>query len=212
MTDLKKIREDILDRSLIHIVFEGWSWKALNVAAKEIDVSSFTLKRAFPKGPRDLITYFCENADRIMLEELNQIEINTLSVREKIAEGIKVRLRQNSNNKEAIRKLLSYFTVPGNIMIGVNCFYRTVDAIWYFAGDTSTDFNFYTKRGLLFGIYTSTLLYWLNDQSEGCTETWDFLDRRIAEVMQIPSLKASIKRKVSKIPSPFRGGLSKFTY
>lgn len=36
-----------------------------------------------------------------------------------------------------------------------------VDDIWYWAGDRSTDFNWYTKRALLAGIYTSTgLLIW----------------------------------------------------
>jgi ubiquinone biosynthesis protein COQ9 len=65
--------------------------------------------------------------------------------------------------------------------------------MWYAAGDTSTDFNFYTKRATLAGVYSSTLLYWLNDRSPGSEATWGFLDRRIDDVMKIEKLKAQVK-------------------
>ena len=70
--------------------------------------------------------------------------------------------------------------------------YKTVDAMWYAAGDTSTDFNFYTKRATLAGVYSSTLLYWLNDRSEGNEATWSFLDRRIEDVMRFEKWKADL--------------------
>ena len=210
LTNLNKTREEILTHALVHVVFDGWSWKALTAAGRELDIESFTLKRAFPKGPRDLVRYFCESADKSMLEELSHLDINFLSVRERIAKGVKIRLQQNTKHKEATRKLLSYFALPKNIMIGAKSVYRTVDAIWYFAGDNSTDFNFYTKRGLLIGIYTSTLLYWLDDQSEDCLKTWSFLDRRISEVMKIPSLTGSLKRRASRVPSTLKVMRSKF--
>ena len=63
--------------------------------------------------------------------------------------------------------------------------------MWYAAGDTSTDFNFYTKRATLAGVYSSTLLYWLNDRSPGGEATWGFLDRRIDDVMKIEKLKSA---------------------
>ena len=76
--------------------------------------------------------------------------------------------------------------------------------MWYAAGDTSADFNYYTKRGLLTPVYTTTLLYWLNDDSEGFENTWGFLDRRIADVLKIPMYKAKLKEAISKLPSPFK--------
>ena len=72
MENLFKIRDKILDEALHHIVFDGWSWKALNAAGKEANVELSMLKRAFPKGPRDLISYFCERADKLMLDELRK--------------------------------------------------------------------------------------------------------------------------------------------
>ena len=211
MENLFKIRDKILDEALHHIVFDGWSWKALNAAGKEANVELSLLKRAFPKGPRDLISYFCERADKLMLDELSEMDLLSMPVRERIATAIEVRLRQNSLNREALRKLLSHFALPKNLMVGAGFTYRTVNAIWYAAGDTSTDFNFYTKRGLLACKYTPTILYWLADESTESEDTSAFLRRRISEVMKIPSLTASLKKNASRMSSPFKiMGIRKF--
>jgi ubiquinone biosynthesis protein COQ9 len=74
--------------------------------------------------------------------------------------------------------------------------------IWRAIGDTSTDFNFYTKRGLLSGVLTSTMIYWFGDNSEGNDETWKFLDRRIADVMQIEKVKAAVVKVAGTLPNP----------
>lgn len=80
--------------------------------------------------------------------------------------------------------------------------YRTVDAVWRAVGDTSADFNFYTKRALLAGVFTSTMLHWFADSSEGAADTWAFLDRRIGEVMQIEKFKATAQKFVAGLPNP----------
>ena len=66
--------------------------------------------------------------------------------------------------------------------------------MWRAAGDTAADFNFYTKRLLLSGVYTATLMFWINDESDDCEATWAFLDRRIGNVMEIEKAKARAKR------------------
>jgi len=108
-----------------------------------------------------------------------------MKVREKIAAGVRARLEAVAAHREAVRSGLSYFALPRNAASGLSCLYHTVDAIWYAAGDRSTDYNFYTKRALLSGVYSSTLLFWLNDKSEDFTATWSFLDRRIGEVLKV---------------------------
>jgi len=62
--------------------------------------------------------------------------------------------------------------------------------MWRIAGDTSTDFNHYTKRMTLGAVYASTLIAWLDDQSEGWSDTAAFLDRRIDDVMKFEKVKA----------------------
>ena len=94
---------------------------------------------------------------------------------------------------EATRRALALLSLPFHAGRGLKLLYRTVDAMWYAAGDTSTDFNFYTKRATLAGVYSSTLLYWLSDRSPGGEATWAFLDRRIDDVMKIEKLKSQVR-------------------
>ena len=94
--------------------------------------------------------------------------------------------------------------LPQHGPLALRCLYRTVDTVWYAAGDTATDFNFYTKRALLAGVYSATVLYWLNDKSEGSADTWRFLDRRIADAMRLPRLTTPLRELADRMPSPFR--------
>ena len=93
---------------------------------------------------------------------------------------------------EAVRRALALLSLPFNAPLALKLLYKTVDALWYAAGDTSTDFNFYTKRATLAGVYSSTLLYWLNDRSPDSEATWAFLDRRVDDVMRFERLKSQV--------------------
>ena len=84
-----------------------------------------------------------------------------------------------------VRKTFFYLSLPQNCFLGISSIFKTVDNIWYLTGDKTSDFNYYTKRWLLAGIYNSTNLYWLADHSEDFKDTWSFLDRRISDVLKI---------------------------
>jgi ubiquinone biosynthesis protein COQ9 len=88
-----------------------------------------------------------------------------------------------------------------NAALGLKLLYQTVDAMWRAAGDTSTDFNFYTKRAILGGVYSATLLRWFNDTSEDEGETHTFLDARIENVMQFEKFKAELRERTKDWPS-----------
>ena len=76
-------------------------------------------------------------------------------------------------HREAVRRALTYLAQPQHGGRGLKCLYRTVDEMWYAAGDRATDFNFYTKRLTLAGVYSATLLFWLDDASEDSEATWE---------------------------------------
>ena len=61
--------------------------------------------------------------------------------------------------------------------------------LWAGAGYDPHDASYYSKRSLLAAVWTSTFLFWLDDRSEGCADTWAFLERRIDNVMQIGRLR-----------------------
>jgi ubiquinone biosynthesis protein COQ9 len=106
-------------------------------------------------------------------------------------------------HKEAARRASAFLALPQNAALAAKLLFRSVDAMWRAAGDKTSDFNYYTKRALLAGVYGSTLLYWLSDASEGSAETWTFLDHRIGNVMAIQKARGEMERAVAKLPDPF---------
>ncbi|MGF1629793.1 MAG: COQ9 family protein [Kiloniellaceae bacterium] len=182
---LARQRASLLDAALRHVPFDGWTWTAIDAGARDLTLAPGEAHRLFPGGPQELIRAFSAAADRQMLETLEGLDLGAMKIREKVAAGVRSRLEAVAAHREAVRSGLAFFALPQNAGVGLGCLYRTVDAIWYAAGDKATDYNFYTKRALLAGVYSSTLLFWLNDKSEDFAASWAFLDRRIAEVMKV---------------------------
>lgn len=201
--DLPTLRDALLEATLPHIAFDGWSAQALRHGAADLELPPEAVERAFPGGAAEAVAHFIAHADRRMLEALEAMDLPSMKVRERIATAIRVRLEQAAEHKEAVRKALAFTALPQQAGLALKSLYRTVDAIWYAAGDTATDYNFYTKRALLAGVYSATLLYWLEDKSEGHEATWAFLDRRIANVMSLPKLGGKLRGVAGKLPNPF---------
>jgi len=197
-------RARLLDAALDHVAFDGWSETALRAAAEDTGIPLERALNAFPGGATELIAFHSESADREMLEALAREPLAEMKVREKATQAIRLRLEANLRHREAIRTALTALMMPQNAALSARLLYKTVDAIWYAIGDRSTDFNFYTKRGLLAGVYTATLFYWLNDKSEGCSATWSFLDRRIGEVMKVPQVLSKLTQFTERLPFPRR--------
>ncbi len=178
-------RDKLCAAALAHVPFDGWTGRALRAGAADLGLDAARAANAFPGGPAELIEAFSADIDRRMLVELEGRDLAAMKHRQRIATGVRARLELLAPRREAVRRGLSFLALPKHAALGVKCLYRTVDAIWHAAGDTSTDYNFYTKRMLLAGVYAATLLFWLNDESEGFAETWAFLDRRLAEVVRL---------------------------
>jgi ubiquinone biosynthesis protein COQ9 len=207
--DRDAVREAIIDAALPHVPFDGWTQTTLQQGAADAGHDKVMALRVFPAGPVEAVEFWSHLADRRMLAALEQRDLSTMKVRERIATAIRVRLEQTAGHREAVRRALSLLAMPLNAGKGPALLWRTVDAIWYAAGDTATDFNYYTKRGLLAGVYSATVLCWLEDRSEGFATTWSFLDRRIGEVMRVPQALSGLRKRLENLPTPFsflRGG------
>ncbi|HEY5597215.1 MAG TPA: COQ9 family protein [Kiloniellales bacterium] len=198
------LRDRILVATLPHVAFDGWSQTALKAGTADAGLDASMAARAFPGGAPDLVEHFADWADRRMLEELAGLDVGKMRVRDRIAQAVKARIGVLAAHREAARRMLSFLALPPNAPLAARLIWRTVDAIWYAAGDNATDFNYYTKRGLLAGVYATTLLFWLEDSSEDFADTWAFLDRRIADVMKVPALKAKIRSLLDRLPRPSR--------
>ena len=195
-------RDAIIMAALPHVPFDGWSEKTLSAALQSVGEEPGAMRRFFPGGVKDAIAHFIDLADRLMMEDLKAYDLPAMKVRERVTIGVRVRLERWTPHREAVRRALILSPLPPFTGGALRGWYKTVDAIWRAAGDKSFDFNFYTKRGLLAAVYASTLLFWLEDKSEGCSATWAFLDRRIADVMKVPQIKGRIAERLKSLPSP----------
>ena len=182
-------KEQILENLINSAPFEGWNDKTLEKAAKEVTGDEKYAYIDFPEGISEAANYFIEINDGEMEKALSSMSITQLRIRDRIKAIVMVRLLQYEKHKEAVRKLVAFYALPQNAGKALTNISNTVSKMWYAAGDTSSDFNYYTKRMLLAGVYTSTLLYWLSDESDNYKETEKFLARRIENVMSIQQLK-----------------------
>ena len=193
-------RRALMRASVRHVPFDGWSECALRAGAKDIDIPVGNAAALFPGGGKDLVELHCRTADAAAFDALATRDLVSMRVRERVAAAVRARIEICAEDREAVRRAVSMFALPGNAALGARLLYGSVDTIWRAAGDRSTDWNFYSKRGLLAGVFGSTVLFWLQDNSEDFTETWAFLDRRIADVMKVP--KAAMR--IGKVLEPLR--------
>jgi ubiquinone biosynthesis protein COQ9 len=137
-----------------------------------------------------MIDVYIQEVDRALQAYFTPQRLEKLKIREKIRALVWRRLEVMGPAREAVRRALAILAMPQNLPLALRISWRTADLMWRIAGDTSTDFNHYTKRVTLGAVYGSTLLVWLDDQSEDLAETAAFLDRRIDEVMRFEKFKA----------------------
>jgi ubiquinone biosynthesis protein COQ9 len=196
----QQMREKILAKALPHAAFDGFTDSVLHKAADEAGVTKADLARLFQDGPVSLVEFYSTHADAEMENRLAGMDLKAMKIRERIATAIRTRLAVLKPHKEAARRAAALLSLPMHAALGAKLVYRTVDAMWRAAGDTSTDFNFYTKRGILAGVYGSTAMRWFNDTSEDEKPTEEFLAARIENVMQFEKFKAKAKEALSNFP------------
>lgn len=187
------IKEALLAAALPHVAFDGWSNATLAEAALDAGVGFEDAKAVFPRGGLDLAIAFHLAGDAMMCARLQDADLTEMRFRDRIAAGVRYRI-EAVDDKEVVRKGSALFALPQNAAEGSKLIWGTCDAIWTALGDASEDVNWYTKRATLSGVYGSTVLYWLGDESDGFSDTWEFLDRRIENVMQFEKFKSSIRK------------------
>ena len=186
-------KEQLLDAALPHVAFDGWSQATFDEAIRDSGIEASVARAVCPRGAVDLAIAFHKRGDALMLEQLATEDMSEMKFRDKVARAVRIRLEVVGDDKEAVRRGATLFALPVYAADGVRLIWTTCDQIWTALGDTSDDINWYTKRATLSGVYSSTVLYWLGDESPEHMATWAFLDRRIDDVMQIEKLKAKAR-------------------
>jgi len=198
------LRDALIEAALPHVPFDGWTAAALRRGAEDAGLDAAEAAKAFPRGGRDMVAHFSALSDRRMLAALDAMDLPSMRTAERVRTAVKLRLEQAEPHREAVRRTIAFLAMPQNTVLGVTLLHRTVDAIWHAAGDTAADWNWYSKRGLLAGVLGATVLYWLDDTSEGHADTWEFLDRRLQDVAGIGKATGRLKERMRDLRRPWR--------
>ena len=197
-------RRAFLKAFLAHAPFDGWTDRSLRAAGRDMGLDEGDVALLFPAGMRGLLKLFHDEMDRQMVSEAGKLNLSSMKVRQRIATLVKLRILAMEPYREAARRASLTLALPAYADLAFKGLSATVDTIWRLAGDKATDWNYYSKRTILAGVYASTLLTWFADHSHDYEETWAFLDRRIGDVMKFEKLKADWRKATADLPSPAR--------
>ncbi len=187
--------ERLTDAMLALVPDAGWTQSALDKAAAKAGLTEGQALLAAPHGVSDVLEAFGKRAARAAGQAV--LAADNLKVREKVRAGVKGWLAALEAHKPAVKRAA---VAPANLLTGPKGLWAAADAIWAALGDTSTDYNWYTKRLTLSAVLGSTLAAWMGTDDEA--ETDAFLDRRIENVMQFEKFKAQAKDAFAKFPDP----------
>ncbi|KQM49175.1 MAG: COQ9 family protein [Sphingomonas sp.] len=192
---LDEIRALLAPGIAANAAFDGWSDAARDMAAQAEGVDTDIAALAFKDGPVDMIDAWFAHIDDVMLAAVPPERLALMKVREKITALVAARLDATSIDRESLRRALAILALPQNLAKATRLGWRTVDTIWRAAGDVATDYNYYTKRTILLGVYASTITVFLDDESESLADTRAFLGRRINGIMQFEKAKAGFLKR-----------------
>ncbi len=202
---LDELRPQLIAAMLPNVAFDGWTAAAVQAGAKDAGIDPDIAKLVFPGNDASaMVAAYTAYADERMTAAVKAAGIDALKVRAKVTLCVRTRLEHAAGEREAVRRALAVLALPTNLATSATTLWKTADAMWAPAGDTATDYNYYSKRLILAGVYSATLLYWLNDESDGFEDSWAFLDRRIAGIMAFEGVKARVLRATANLPDPVR--------
>lgn len=200
--DFEDIRDRLVLTALPHAVFDGWSMRVLARAAGECGLEASMAERAFLGGGVAAVEHFADLGDRLMAADVAGVEMTALRVPDRVELAIMARLRRWTQHREAVRRALAVLALnPG---VAARATFRTTGAIWRVVGDSSHDFSWYTRRATLAAVYSATMLYWLDDESEGAVDTAAFLRRRLADVGRVTGTRKRLEGWLHGLPGAGR--------
>jgi ubiquinone biosynthesis protein COQ9 len=198
---LAELRPRLVAAMLPDVPFDGWTALARDAAADAQGVDRDIAAMALPDAAA-MVDAYVAHADTLMLAAMG--DVSGLKVRDRIRLALRSRLEAASADREAVRRALAVLAQPQHAGLAARSLWRTADTMWRAAGDTATDFNHYSKRAILGAVYSASLLYWLDDDSDDHEATWAFIDRRIDGIMNFEKTKASAKKAMAWVPNPAR--------
>lgn len=198
MIDPQRRDDDLVRALLPNVPFDGWTTRALRTALDSLGRSPEDAVLLFPGGATEMIEAYCAFADREMIDAAREADLAAFRLPARVRAIVALRFERNREHKEAICRALAILALPQNAALAATITARTVDAVWFAAGDRSADFAWYTKRAILAAAYTAAVLYWLTDDSPDDAETMAFFDRRLAGIARIGKIRRGFEARLPR--------------
>lgn len=172
--------------------FPGWDLNALypHVSNK---LSRLEFDLLFPHGTESLISEYQCHLHSLLKASILIIPEN-LGVTAKIRWLIRTHFENIIAHSDAEHAAIAALYHPSIAIHAPAYVGQLTDIIWRAAGDTSTDMNYYTKRGTLGVIYIATLMYW-HVSNASIDDIMRFFDHRLNNLK-------TITNTTKKIPTP----------
>lgn len=198
---LDEVRAALAPAVASNAAFDGWGNDALDLAAESAGIDRDVARLAFDGGAVAMIDAWFAHVDEQMVQAIPADRLATMKIRERIAALVEARLEAMLPDREALRRARAILASPQNVGAAARLGWRSVDRIWRRAGDTAVDYNHYTKRAILLGVYGATVTVFVNDASDGFADTRAFLGRRIDGILQFEKFKAGVAGRALYRPS-----------
>ena len=200
----KDVKFDILEASLKHVKNHGWSETALKHGIAELELSDACISM-FELGGVEIALHY----DKTLNEELEDMMAQQLDDRipeskppptaHFLKDAIKTRLELQLPFYERWAEALALVLSPKVVPRATEQFAHLIDDIWFYAGDKSTDINWYTRRASVAAVYGTTELFMLQDESLDFADTWAFLDRRLADLEIIGENRLELENELRNV-------------
>jgi len=188
---LLKKRLEVLKYAKIFISEKGLNKNSLENISKRYGLNINEIELLFPEGNIDLIKFTLEQLNKELEEYCKKIDLIRLPVHKRIKKVLLSKISLMNKNKLFYRSIFLNLLIPKKNFSLSNQLYNSVDQIWFIAGDSSTDFNFYTKRLILSGIYSRVILFFFNNNNQ--EELENIIDESLKRVSKIPEIKSKLK-------------------
>ncbi|XP_058108665.1 uncharacterized protein LOC131251750 [Magnolia sinica] len=183
--DYQSEQARVLQAALRHVVKLGWGEAALISGARDVGLSP-SVVGSFARKEAALIEYFMDDCLQKLIDRIDEEEdLTNLILSKRLAKLIRIRLEMQAPYISKWPQALSIQAQPPNITTSFKQRAMLVDEIWHAAGDHASDIDWYVKRTVLGGIYSTSEVYMVTDHSPEFRDTWSFLDRRIKDAFDL---------------------------
>jgi len=194
-------RSEVRDRAvraMLPVAAEnGWNWGTVRAGVAATGEDPGLAESHFPGGPASAVAAWVDLANREMEAAAAAESMDGLRTPDRIRRAVSLRFAAAAPHKRALRRAVALLALPWNTGTALRTTAGTASAIWYAAGDHSTDFSWYTRRASLGAIYAATLAYWLRDDDPDTAEAMAFFDRRLADLSRLQRRTGGNKAAVS---------------